>query len=117
MLEWNPWFSLDTSRAHLGALNAYATLSRRWYEGPKFALYSRAEVGSSTILFELVGVDRYETGLYLGGSLLGLRVPLTPCTAVTFDPSHFVMPIPQLAGFPFYYRQYRISIGLEIAIW
>jgi hypothetical protein len=116
LVEWNPWFSLDTSRARLGAVNAYLTLSRRWYEGPSFSLYSRAEAGTSTILFELVGVDKGSTGLYLGGSLLGVRIPITPCVALTFDPSHFVMPIPQLAGFPFYYRQYRISVGLEVAL-
>lgn len=115
-VEWNPWFSLDTARAKLGAFNAYATLSRRWYEGERFALYSRAEAGTSTMLFELVGVDRGSTGLYLAGSLLGLRVPLSGCVALTFDPSHFVMPIPQLAGFPFYYRQYRISLGVEVAL-
>ncbi|MBA3459773.1 MAG: hypothetical protein H0T46_07420 [Deltaproteobacteria bacterium] len=116
LVEWNPWFSLDTSRAKLGAFNAYLTLSRRWYEGASFSLYSRAEAGTSTILFELVGVDKGSTGLYLGGSLLGVRVPVTPCVALTFDPSHFVMPIPQLAGFPFYYRQYRISVGIEVAL-
>lgn len=115
-LEWNPWFSIDTTRAHAGAINAYATLARRWYDGPTFAIYSRAEVGTSTILFELVGVDRYNTGLYLGGALLGVRIPLGPRSALTFDPSHFVMPIPQLTGFPFYYRQYRISAGLEVAL-
>lgn len=115
-LEWNPWFSIDTTRAHAGAINAYATLARRWYDGPTFAIYSRAEVGTSTILFELVGVDRYSTGLYLGGALLGVRIPLGPRAALTFDPSHFVMPIPQLTGFPFYYRQYRISAGLEVEL-
>lgn len=115
-VEWNPWFSLDTARAKLGVINAYLTLSRRWFDGVHFSLYSRAEVGTSTMLFELVGVDRGSTGLYLGGALLGIRVPLSGCVALTFDPSHFVMPIPQLAGFPFYYRQYRISLGLEVAL-
>ncbi|MDX2087207.1 MAG: hypothetical protein SFX73_05130, partial [Kofleriaceae bacterium] len=81
--------------------------------GSGFTLYSRAVVGACLLLFELVGVDRYSTGLYLGGSLLGVRVPLAPPTAVTFDPSHFAMPVPQLTGFPFYYRQYRVSVGLE----
>lgn len=32
--------------------------------------------------------------------------------ALTLDPSDFAMPAPQLTGFPFYYRQYRISVGL-----
>jgi len=115
-LEWNPWFSLDTRRGSLGTFNAYVTLARRWYDGPRFSLYSRAELGSSTILFELVGVNRHSTGLYFGGSLLGLRAKLSERTSITFDPSHVVMPMPQLTGFPFYYRQYRITVGLEVAL-
>ena len=97
-------------------MNAYATVARRWYAGTTFDLFSRAEVGSSTMLFQLVGVDRYATGLDLAGVLLGIRVPLGDKTAITFDPSHFVMPIPQLTGFPFYDRQYWISVGLEIEL-
>lgn len=114
--EWNPWFSLDTRRAKLGSFNAYASLTRRWFTSERFALYSRVELGTATMLFELVGVDRGATGPYVGASLLGLRIPVSGCVAVTFDPSHFSMPIPQPAGFPFYYRQYRISVGLEVAL-
>jgi hypothetical protein len=38
---------------------------------------------------------------------------MSRCVDLTFDPSHFAMPMPQLFGFPFYYRQYRITLGLE----
>src|SRR5204863_1700305 len=74
MIEWNPWFSLDTSRAREGSLNIYATLARRWYDDDRFTLYSRAELGTSTVLFDLVGVDEYQTGVYLGGALLGVSL-------------------------------------------
>jgi hypothetical protein len=112
-LEWNPFFSLETSRSKPGALNVYASLARRWYDGERFALYSRAEVGTSTMLFDVVGVDQWDTGLYLGGALLGVAVKKHHGLRVVFDPSHYVVPIPRLTGLPFYYRQYRISIGLE----
>jgi hypothetical protein len=32
---------------------------------------------------------------------------------LTIDPSHFAMPTPQLSGLPFYYRQHRITVGVE----
>lgn len=112
-VEWNPWFSLDTSRARKGALNVYGTLARRWYDDERFTLYSRAELGTSTILFDLVGVDQYDTGIYLGGSLLGVAIKKRHGLRMTLDPSHFAMPIPRPSGLPFYWRQYRVAIGLE----
>lgn len=113
-VEWNPWFSLDTARAKEGALNIYATLARRWYDDERFTLYSRAELGTSTILFDLVGVDEYDTGVYFGGSLLGVAIKKRHGLRMTLDPSHFAMPTPRPSGLPFYWRQYRISIGLEL---
>jgi len=112
-LEWNPWFSFDVKRAHAGAVNAYATVAHRWYDGPALAIYSRAEVGTSTIMFSLVGVDQYHTGLYIGGVLLGAAIKKRDDLRITIDPSHFAMPTPQLGSLPFYYRQYRITVGIE----
>lgn len=113
-VEWNPWISIDAERAVPGALNVYATVSRRWYVRPELAIYSRAELGTSTLLFELVGIDRYTTGVYYGGVLVGLRIPLSRCVDLTFDPSHLAMPTPNLfTGFPFYYGQWRLSLGIE----
>jgi hypothetical protein len=112
-IESNPWFSLDTERAHAGAINVYATVTRRWYDGLALAIYSRAEIGTSTILFELVGVDKYKTGVYVGGVLLGAAIKKSDRLRVTIDPSHFAMPTPQLGSLPFYYRQYRITVGVE----
>lgn len=113
-VEWNPWISIDAERITAGSINAYATLSRRWYARPELAIYSRAELGTSTILFELVGIDRYKTGIYYGGVLVGLRIPLSRCVDFTFDPSHLAMPTPSLfSGFPFYYGQWRVTLGIE----
>ena len=106
-------FTLDPGCTAAGALNVYATVAYTWYDGRCFTLYSRGEIGSSTILFELVGVDKYHTGLYVGGSLLGVSFKRSERWRLTLDPSHFAMPAPQLSGVPFYYRQYRISVGAE----
>jgi hypothetical protein len=114
-LEWNPWFSIDAGRAVPGSMNFYATLARRWYVRPELSIYSRAELGTSTLLFELVGVDQYATGLYYGGVLIGLRIPIARRVDLTFDPSHLAMPTPSLfaGGFPFYYGQWRVTLGIE----
>jgi hypothetical protein len=113
-IEWNPWISIDAERIVAGSFNAYATLSRRWYVAPEVSIYSRAELGTSTLLFELVGIDRYTTGVYYGGVLVGLRIPISRCVDFTFDPSHLSMPTPSLfSGFPFYYGQWRLTLGIE----
>ncbi len=114
-VEWNPWFSLDAERAVPGSFNTYVSLARRWYVRPELAIYSRAELGTSTILFELVGIDRYTTGVYYGGVIVGLRIPVRRCIDLTFDPSHLAMPTPKLfgSGFPYYYGQWRVTVGLE----
>jgi hypothetical protein len=116
-LEWNPFLSFANSDVARGALNIYATVTRTWYASRTLSIYSRAELGSSTLLFELVGVDKYSTGLYFGGSLLGVRIPIRRCWAITVDPSHVAIPTPQLsAELPFYYRQYRISVGVDFRL-
>ncbi len=113
MVEWNPWFSIDNPAVVAGTVNAYGTLMRRWYRSDKFSLHSRLELGASVILFRLVGVERGNIGFYFGGSILGIKIPLSRCLDLVLDPSHFAVPAPQVTGFPFYYRQYRISAGLQ----
>jgi hypothetical protein len=80
----------------------------------RFTLYSRVELGTSTVLFDLVGVDQYQTGVYFGGSLLGVAIKKRHGLRMTLDPSHFAMPVPRITHLPFYWRQYRVAIGLEL---
>ncbi|MBL8626700.1 MAG: hypothetical protein JNK64_35755 [Myxococcales bacterium] len=112
-VEWNPWFSLDAARTRPGTINAYATLGYTWLATPCVELHTRVHGGGSVILFDLVGVDRGNLGLFVGAGLLGATVRLRDDLGLTIEPSDFAMPAPQLTGFPFYYRQYRISLGLE----
>jgi hypothetical protein len=112
-VEWNPWFSVHAARASPGALDVYLTFAHRWYVRRELSLYSRVELGTSTILFEPVGVDRYSTGLYFGGVILGIRIPVRRTVDLTLDPSHLAMPTPQVVGIPFYYGQWRMTVGIE----
>ncbi len=114
--EWNPWFSFDRFSYRAGVLNAYLTASYRWFQGTRLTIATRIEAGSSTMLFELLGIDKYTTGIYLGGALATIRFPLARTVALTFDPIHFGFPTPRPFGLPFYYKQYRVSFGVEIEL-
>ena len=116
LAEWNPWFSFDRASVRAGVFNAYLTLSYRWFQGTRLTLATRIEAGSSTMLFELLGVDKYATGIYLGGALTTIRFPLTHDVALTFDPIHFAIPTPRPFGIPFYYKQYRVTFGIEVRL-
>jgi len=113
-VEFNPWFSTLTAGARPGALNVYGTLIRRWPPFTKsFGLRSTIHLGTSTILFDLYGVPRYTTGIYLGANLLGAEWKVGRSFIVVLDPADVALPAPQLAGTPFGYLQYRITVGLQ----
>jgi len=114
--EWNPWFSVDRLSARSGTVNAYLTFGYRWFQGTRLNISTRVEAGTSTMMFELLGLDKYTTGLYVGGALVAIRFPITDRLAVTFDPIHFAMPVPRPIGLPFYYKQYRVTFGVEMRL-
>lgn len=116
LAEWNPWLSFDkVGSVRPGVANAYFTVAYRWYHSSKIALATRIEFGSSTMLFELLGVNKFTTGIFLGGSLTTVRFPVSKRMSLTFDPIHFVLPSPRPFGVPFFYKQYRVTAGIEVA--
>jgi uncharacterized protein (TIGR03382 family) len=115
--EWNPWLSFDqVGSTRPGVANAYLAFSYRWYHSDKIALATRIELGGSMMLFELLGIDKYTFGIYLGGALTTVRFPINKRMSLTFDPIHFALPAPRPFGLPFYYKQYRVTFGLEVAL-
>jgi hypothetical protein len=112
--ELNPWMSFLNGAAEPGALNLYGTLVRRWLtlKGP-FDLRTTLHLGSSTILFDLFGVPKYSTGIYLGANLLGVEWRPLPSLSLVIDPADVAFPVPQLRGTPFGYLQYRLTVGLQ----
>lgn len=112
-VEWNPWFSLDAGRTAPGALNLYATGIYHWVSLADLELRTTAHLGTSVLLFDLVGADAGATGLYLGLSLLGLAARLDEHVTLIFEPADLAFPVPQLRGVPFYYHQYRITLGVQ----
>lgn len=115
--EWNPFFSFDeVGSVRAGVANGFLAVSYRWYHSNKIALSTRIEGGASMMLFDLLGIDKYTTGIYFGGALTSVRFPLGKRAALTFDPIHFALPTPRPGGIPFYYKQYRVAVGFEIAL-
>jgi len=117
LAEWNPWMSFDdVGSTRVGVANLYLTVAYRWYHSSKISLSTRVEVGTSTMLFELLGVDKFTTGIYAGGSLTSVRFPINRRMSLTFDPIHFATPMPRPFGIPFYYKQYRVTFGIEVSL-
>jgi hypothetical protein len=112
-VEYNPWFSIDSGRMEHGSLNAYGTAIYHHKTFGKWDLRSTVKLGASVMLFDMVGVDKGSKGIFVGASLLGLAVPLSEQLKLIIDPMEIAMPIPQVKGFPFYYRQYRFSTALQ----
>jgi hypothetical protein len=112
-IEWNPWYSLETTDVVAGSLNLFATAVYRWATADGIALRSTVHVGTSVLLFELYGAERGSTGLFLGVSLLGVSIALEEHFALVVEPAEVMLPVPHLTGVPFYYRQYRFTLGLQ----
>ncbi len=111
--EYNPWFNLSSGRVARGVINTYATLIYRQPVSRHFSLRTSVHLGSSLLLFEMVGAPKGSIGPYLGASLLGLSYELAPKVYLIVDPADVVVPVPQVHGAPFLYRQYRFSIGVQ----
>jgi len=112
-IEHNPWISFEGSRISMGALNIFGTLVIRYFRSNRVELRTTLHGGSSILLIDLVGVDRGSVGVYIGASFLGLAISLAKNINLIIEPSEFSMPIPLIVGFPFYYRQYRATMGIE----
>lgn len=112
-VELNPWLSLDAGRVAPGTFNTYLTLVYRWWSIGDVDLRLTGHAGLSVLLFDLVGADAGAVGPYLGLSLLGVSLRVTDHLVLVLDPADLALPIPNLAGVPFYRRQYRVTIGLQ----
>lgn len=111
--EFNPWYSLDTNQFRLGTLNVYATTIKRYPIDHCFGLRSSVHLGTSVLLFDVIGAPAGSVGLYLGISLLGLDYKFSDQFTLVIDPAQVAVPVPHLTGAPLSYRQYRFMIGLQ----
>ena len=114
--EINGWYAEQTKRFRTGVFNAYATGILHYpLRFQRVNLRSTVNLGTSTMLIDLYGAPRGTTGIFVGAVPLGLEWKLSSRFYVIFDALGVAVPIPQLAGAPFAYPQYRTALGLEVA--
>lgn len=115
--EWNPWISLDTKKVKPGVLNVYASVVRRYqmrYEAVN--LRTTLGLGASVLLFDLYGARTGSVGPFVGVSFLGVEWKVAKGWYLVIDPSYLALPVPHVSGAPLGFIQYRMSVGLEVAI-
>lgn len=113
-VEYNPWFSFDARRFSRGVASSYAVGIYRFPVSDRLALRTIGRVGASVMLFDLVGVPAGSVGPFLGLTPLGLSYEMRPNVYFVIDPLQIAIPIPQVVGAPFAYRQYRLTLGFQL---
>ena len=112
-LEYNPWFSVSAAAVAPGAASLYIPVTWRLKHFGTWELRTTAYLGATMILFDLVGVDRGAIGPLIGWNPLGLALPLGADFKLVVKPGDIVVAAPQVTGIPFYYHQYRFTVGVE----
>ncbi len=112
--EWNPYAAISPKKLRMGSANAYFSVIRRFQlERADVNIRTTASLGASTLLFDLVGSDKFSLGPYFGVSFLGVEWKVARGFYLTIDPTYIAIPIPSIVGVPFVYAQYRFLVGLE----
>lgn len=112
-VEYNPWISLTASEVAAGAASLYVPVVWRIKSFGTWELRSTAYAGATMILFDLVGVHKGTIGLFVGWNPLGLALPMGSDVKLVIKPGDIAVSAPQLRGIPFYYHQYRFTVGIE----
>jgi hypothetical protein len=112
--EWNPFVATSPTRVRPGALNTYVSAIRRFQlKNDAVNVRSSLGLGTSVLLFDLVGAPAGGVGPFFGLSFLGAELKVSPGFYLTIDPTYIAFPVPHLTGAPFGYLQYRFQVGLE----
>ena len=111
--EINPWVSVDTFEVDPGTASLYGNVEYQWVRRPALQLASKAHLGVTASLFDLVGVDAWSAGPYVGLDLLSAAFELQDRLWLTVDPATTVVEILRLSGVPVYHFQYRFTVGLR----
>jgi hypothetical protein len=114
--EWNPWIAVNgTQRIRAGAFNGYGTaIFRVPLAYQQFNLRVTGSFGLSRTLIDLYGVPEGATGFFGALYPLGIEWKATRLFYVILNPLGVAAPVPQLRGIPFWYPQYRVSVGIEL---
>jgi MYXO-CTERM domain-containing protein len=112
--EYNPWFSIRNFDLKRGSTNFYGSVILRFpLSFQRVNLRSTLQLGVSRMNFALFGVPEGSVGPYVGFNLLGVDYELARGIYLIVNPAHIAIPIPKLSGTPFYYPQYRFTLGVQ----
>jgi MYXO-CTERM domain-containing protein len=112
--EWNPWITTSPMKMRGGALNVSVVGILRFpMKFDRVNLRTTLRAGTSTLLFDVYGAQKWSTGPFLGLSPLGLDIDLGGALRLVLDPAEFSIPIPVVSPLPLYYEQFRFMIGLQ----
>jgi hypothetical protein len=114
--EYNPYGSVTRLKLRSGSANFFGSLDYRWVKTGRISLTTIGYLGASWLLFDLVGVPKNAVGPYIALTPLCAEVRLSPRTSLLIESMRVAIPIPQISGVPFAYRQYRVSVGIAIAL-
>ncbi len=113
-VEFNPWVDLVSGTFAPGVVSVVGSGFWRLVRLEGVELRTTVHLGGSVLLFDAVGAPAGSLGAYVGLSALNATFALRPGLWLEVKPD-VVVPIPQLRGVPFAYRQYRMTVGLEWA--
>jgi hypothetical protein len=111
--EYNPWFAFHTRRFSRGTFNFYGTVIKRFVVNEELTLRTTGHLGTSVLLFDLVGAPAGSIGPYFGVNFLGLEYELSPGLYLILDPADVALPVPHITGAPLTYLQYRLTLGVQ----
>jgi hypothetical protein len=114
--EWNPWLAVNgATKARAGAFNGYGTaIFRVPLVYQRFNLRVTGSFGASRTLIDLYGVPKGTTGIFAAIAPLGIEWKVSRLFYLVANPLSVAAPVPQLRGIPFWYPQYRVTVGIEM---
>jgi hypothetical protein len=114
--EWNPWIAVNGAKSvRAGAFNGYAAaIFRVPLAYQRFNLRITGDAGFSRLLIDLYGVSKGSTGIFAAIYPLGIEWKASRLFYVVLNPLGFAAPVPQLTGIPYWYPQYRATLGIEV---
>jgi hypothetical protein len=112
-LEHNPFIDLNRPDMSAGVMGFGAFLTYRPMLTPRVGLRFGVLAGGSVLLFDTLGYERGQMGLWLGAEVMGLSIAVGKHLCVIIDVVDLSLPAIRLTSMPLLYQQWRWSVGLE----
>ncbi len=112
-LDFNPFMSFERGfEIKAGAMNLAPGVSWHIQVNDKLSISIEGRIGLSMLLFNSYDFSFGSVGLFLGLHTCTFEYRLTHNLRLLIDPVYLAMPIFSVDSLPFYWKQWRSSIGL-----